>query len=44
MSRSSQRSNRVTDRKPFVLPEVEEHPALTVLTQGVPLVSGQDPR
>jgi hypothetical protein len=34
--------SRLSDRKPFVLPKVEEHPAMTVLTQGAALVSGQE--
>ncbi|HJU65170.1 MAG TPA: hypothetical protein VJ596_05805 [Gemmatimonadaceae bacterium] len=41
--RAAQPSSLVSDRKPFVLPKVEEQPAMTVLTQGIVLVSGQAP-
>jgi hypothetical protein len=40
----TQPTSQASGRRPFVLPQVEEYPDLTVLTQGVPLVSGQDPR
>jgi hypothetical protein len=41
MSLQALSGHLVSDRKPFVLPKVEEHPDLTVLTQGGALVSGQ---
>ncbi|HJR63860.1 MAG TPA: hypothetical protein VJ803_09150 [Gemmatimonadaceae bacterium] len=41
MNRPTQSGRAVSNRKPFVLPKVEEHPDLTDLTQGGALVSGQ---
>lgn len=34
-------SSSTSSRKPFVLPKVEENPAMTVLTQGNGLISGR---